>query len=449
MKISEIVWDPSIYPRSKWNISTIDRYVDAMIAGDKFPALTIEKDTNRLLDGKHRMLAYEKAGIEEVPVEIVRVPDGLSVKYFAATLSSRHGDRLNNADVKILAESEFERDPTLDPKEWGSRLGLSKSTVYNYVSHILNRARASREEKAWRLSKLGWTQAEIGEKLSIDRSLISLSVKNSRFGKIHNDLGPNWNKHGVEDWANRTNTNLTTAWAAALEGSNDVERLERLEIKRQLYDVWNLLSCHDLMGNKYPGRIPGELIANILYYYTQPGDLVVDLMAGSGTTLDACLLLGRKGRGYDVNLHHNRIDIEKHNLNNGLPETVSKASLTFLDPPYYKKKEADYSAESVSSLDRSEYLSFFNMLAKNLYQKHKSNTYVAFLMSNYVDYENRKNSIWVDDYTSLFRDAGFMIDMQIQCPLSTQQYRGYQVNQKKEQKNLMIISREVVIFGKI
>jgi len=44
--------------------------------------------------------------------------------------------------------------------------------------------------------------------------------------------------------------------------------------------------------NKYPGVTPALIIYNMIWRYTDPGDLVVDPMAGSGTT-------------YDVNSVHN------------------------------------------------------------------------------------------------------------------------------------------------
>jgi len=54
-----------------------------------------------------------------------------------------------------------------------------------------------------RLSRLGWTQVEIGERLGVDRSLVSLDVKNCHLAKIHTDLGPDWNEKGLEEWAQR------------------------------------------------------------------------------------------------------------------------------------------------------------------------------------------------------------------------------------------------------
>ena len=49
---------------------------------------------------------------------------------------------------------------------------------------------------------LGWTQEEIAERLGVERSSVSLDVKNSEIGKIHASLGKHWNDKGVAEWAN-------------------------------------------------------------------------------------------------------------------------------------------------------------------------------------------------------------------------------------------------------
>ena len=41
------------------------------------------------------------------------VPAGMTARYFAASLSAQHGDRLSNADIKTIAEEEFENNPKL------------------------------------------------------------------------------------------------------------------------------------------------------------------------------------------------------------------------------------------------------------------------------------------------------------------------------------------------
>ncbi len=455
VSLEAIKWDPSVYPRSKWKTATIERYVDALEAGDEFPPLVLEEGTNRLLDGKHRLEAYKKAGITEASVEWHVVPEGMTPKRYAATLSARHGDRMSNADLKALAVEECEADPkAFDVKVFARQMGVSERTVYDWVGHILSREREERRAKVLRLSMLGWTQEEVAALLGVARTTVTGDVKNCETAK--SDIKRLDGEHiGRHEIARRFNLPPVLVEAITLEGLGDAERMKRLGIKIQPYDVWQFPACHDLMGDNHPGRIPGELVCHVLYFFTKPGDLVVDPMAGSGTTLDACLLMGRKCRGYDIDHRHNRIDIEHHDLSQGWPETVKKASLIFWDPPYFDKMdrstigEDGYIDGSISGLSPEEYLAWFGERFRELYEATKSGTKLAFLMSDW-DPENAKAhadhaGIFLWDYADLLRKSGWRLTRQIQVPLSTQQVHPDIVNKFREARRLARLGRYLVV----
>ncbi|MDP3105116.1 MAG: DNA methyltransferase [Candidatus Methanoperedens sp.] len=66
------------------------------------------------------------------------------------------------------------------------------------------------------------------------------------------------------------------------------------------------------VGN-YRGNWSPYIPRNLILRYTAPGDLVLDQMAGSGTTLVECKLLGRRAVGVDINpdavmVERNRLD---------------------------------------------------------------------------------------------------------------------------------------------
>ncbi len=446
--ISSIVWEPRIYPRSKWNTSTIERYADAMKSGDQFPAMVLEEETNRLLDGKHRLEAYKLVGITEAPVEWKTVPEDIPIKLFAASLSARHGDRLNNEDTKTVVREcwNLMNEEKAPGKVVAKLLGRSEGTVSSYVSDLVAKHREDRRAKALRLSMLGWTQEEIGERLECSQHTIS------------DDLSRNFDTelfasgHTPEEIALRLGLPIQAVLAIQFEKLSDQERLSKLNIKLQPFDVWYFQGCHDLMGDTYPGRIPGGLACHILYFMTNPGDLVIDPMVGSGTMLDACLLMGRKARGYDINDLQKRVDIEKHNLSTGWPETVRKADLVFWDPPYFNKKDADYIEGSISALNPDDYLGWLSNSFKRLFDMVNKETVFTFLMSDW-DPENAKEysehaGIFQWDYVRVLQAAGWTVKKQIQIPLSTQQVHPDIVNKFRESKRLSRLGRYLLVCKK-
>lgn len=445
LALAAVEWDPKIYPRARWSTATVERYAEAIGAGDQFPPLVLERGTNRLLDGKHRLEAYKRAEVAEVAVEWHVVPEGMSPKRYAATLSARHGDRMSNADLKALAIEEAEADPKgFDLKAFVKDMGIGQATVYDWVGHILSREREERQAKALRLSMLGWTQQEIAELLDVARTTITADVRNSESVKadIRRLASERVERHEI---ARRFNLAPALVEAVTLGGLDDETRMKKLGIKIQPYDVWQFAGCHDLMGDSHPGRIPGELATHVLYFYTKPGDLVVDPMAGSGTMLDACLLMGRKARGYDIDLRHERIDVEQHDLSAGWPDSVARAKLVFWDPPYFAKMDSAYADGSVSRLDPGGYLQFFAKQFTRLHGAARPGTTLAFLMS---DYDDDDGGIFLWDYADLLRDAGWALARQIQCPLPTQQVHPDIVGKFRQSRRLARLGRYLLIAGK-
>jgi hypothetical protein len=89
-------------------------------------------------------------------------------------------------------------------------------------------------------------------------------------------------------------------WALALEGKDDCKRFKELGWGLRTWDQWEFNACDKRFGDDWPGRIPAQLIAHILFYFSRPGDLVLDPMAGGGVTPDTCLALDRRCWAFDM-----------------------------------------------------------------------------------------------------------------------------------------------------
>lgn len=53
--------------------------------------------------------------------------------------------------------------------------------------------------------------------------------------------------------------------------------------------------------NYHQAAFPEDLVHVMMYYYTNPGDTILDPFVGSGTTLKVANAMGRKGIGFEIN----------------------------------------------------------------------------------------------------------------------------------------------------
>jgi DNA modification methylase len=480
VKFGEVVIDTSIYPREKWNTNTIKMYADALKGGAKFPPIILEEGTNRLIDGLHRLRAHqqylqeyqeyqaqltlegiERDGWEPAPdvieVEYCTIPEGIPPKLYAASFSTRHGDKIPTAERKAIAREIFEENPDFTLELISQYLDVSKSSAGDYVSDIRARRREQQKMIAYRLHRLGWTQQEVAEAIGISQPTYSEQFL-SEFPGLENPI-KKLLTDGIPhlDIAERFNMPLILVWAIDLQGRTDAQRMERLGIKVQPYDVWNFSKCGDLFGFQHPGRIPGELIAHILYFFTEPGAKVIDPMAGGGTTLDVCLAFGRECYAYDIDQRHNRPDIIQHDLTRPnedkqyWPERIKKADLIFWDPPYFEKMDkkmigdTGYIEGSISALDREGFLSFFSDRLSEAKALVKKGTKLAFLMSDWDDETGERDGIFLWDYANVIQSSGWKLIRHIQAPLSTQQVHPDIVNKFRKSRRLARLERYLLV----
>ena len=404
----------------------------------------------------------------------------------ATLLNIEHGDRLSMNNKEILAkgltdiylvnyeeqkgggEKEQQNGSELDEMIDGSLshsefvmqlseyLSVSKSTIYDWVGGEFKTIENKRDILIYKLHMLDWTQQEIADavvhagyekeysqmavgkrlKLFPDLEKVLKLLFQDGKGKSISEI--------VEDIEKTHAIDETLAWAIIVQGKSDQERFELLDFEPKVYNVWNYSECDKRMGQEYPGQIPGQIVLNALYYHTKQGDLVVDLMAGGGVTNDACLLMGRKCHSYDINPLENRKDIIQHDYLDGLPDRAKKADLIFLDPPYYKKKEVEYGSESISALNREDYLNAIGKLAE-VCEGHK----VALIMGMYYDYENPRDSIFMAEYVKIFEKHGFRQVDRISINLPPPEGGQHAVNSAKKEHRMEILARDLLIFGGI
>ena len=183
------------------------------------------------------------------------------------------------------------------------------------------------------------------------------------------------------------------------------------------YDVWPFK--HDrAFGIPHPGSVPPAIIAHALYYYTSPGALVVDPMAGGGTTLDVCESMGRRCLAYD--LHPVRPDVLPHDVKEGFPPEASECELVFCDPPYHTMLAGRYASDGVANAPLSAWVEFLNQLARDAFAVLRPGGHLALLLANQTEKDLPAGHGYLDHafygYIALAA-AGFLPERRISCPM--------------------------------
>ena len=163
------------------------------------------------------------------------------------------------------------------------------------------------------------------------------------------------------------------------------KKIKKPELKLQTTTLWEYPSSQYGGGTQgdqnYTGATPSYVIWNLLQRYTCPGDVVLDPMCGSGTTIDVCKDLGRQPCCFDLVPY--RDDISQSDARN-LPLKSSTIDFIFVDPPY--ADHIDYSDHKrcigkTSALDGSYYKEM-NIVIKELVRVLKKNKYMALYVSD-------------------------------------------------------------------
>lgn len=476
--IDVITLDESIYPRSNKSPQKVEEYAEKLVAGVKFPPIEVQKivesdeESTVLIDGYHRWQAHKLLVAQPDLLEGAKTDYSvISALYWKSPVLekatwindlriravelNKHGMPTTRQDLERQAVKIATDDPKHEKssEEIAKAWDLSDRTVRGWIQHIRAGQRARRDRDIYRLSMLGWTQEEIAGTTGINRQRVAQIASNGEIAKIGASI-EDWKSKGktIAEAAEKLEIDATLAWAIYLKDKDDNFRLEKInealkgiDVTPRPFDVWNFAQCMPIAGDEsYAGRIPGQILLNLLWFFTKQGDLVIDPMAGGGTTVDACLLLNRKCYGYDIT--PSRKDISEHDITSS-EINMRKADLVFLDPPYFKKKAKEYKLPK-KYLTKEGFMGFANSWVDFCQAVAKPGSIVALLISDFVDYTNPEQSIFSDEYAALFESNGFERLYKISCDLSTEQYKGHDVADAREAKKLLIRGRELYILRK-
>jgi ParB family transcriptional regulator, chromosome partitioning protein len=229
----------------------------------------------------------------------------------------------------------------------------------------------------------------------------------------------------------------------------DLRRRDRFsaDFRPTPYDVWSFRHDH-AFGIPHPGAIPPAIVAHALHYYTLPGALVVDPMAGGGTTLDVCQSMGRCCLAYDI--HPTRPDVRPHDVRLGFPPEAASCDLIFCDPPYHNMLARQYTRDGISSAPLSEWVLFLHNFARHAFETLRLGGYLALLLAAQTEKDLPRGFGYLDHafwgYAATLR-AGFLPERRISCPMNGA-YLPQHIRQARRDGHLLGQVRDLLVMRK-
>jgi transposase len=398
----------NLYPRLKPIDDVIERYRDAL---DNLPPIVVARG-GVLVDGYHRWQAYRREGADVIDVE--DLGDLLDDEIFNESIrrNSEHGQQLSAADKRALAARLWNTHAHLAPAERNKQiqalLAVSQRTVEAWTKDARQSERETQRAKAWDLWLDCWSERAIAKELGVTQPTAAEWVKGMR---------------------------------TSAESFHPPE-------SRQHFDIWQFPTAdQDAGAQSYFGALPPQVVENLLWFFTEPGDIVVDLFAGSGTTIDVAKAMGRRVWASDIRGDHYSPHLPIHAWDASAgwpPDAPKKAALVLLDPPYWKQAAGRYSTED-SELAELSLDAFYAAWRGIVGEVMEHAERIAYIISPTQD----DDGTVIDHATDMldpFVVGGWQVERRVIVPYSTQQATGQQVTWARENRRMLKLYRDLVVL---
>jgi hypothetical protein len=383
---------------------------------DKLPPIVVARGAI-LVDGYHRWQAHLREGAGFIDVEDLGDLSDDEIFWEAVRRNATPGKQLTLKDKRRIAEQRYPKmDPASATRELADRLSVDERSVQRWTKDARSAQVQERQAKAWDLWLDCLTEQEIAERVDTPK------------GTVHTWLV---GKRQVSE-------------SNQAPGATDEKPWGNI----QHFDVWSFQTADSGAGQQsYFGALPPQVVENLLWFYTEPGETVVDLFAGSGTTIDVAKAMGRRVWASDIRGNHYSPHLPIHTLDatEGWPtDAPVKPDLVLLDPPYWQQAVGRYSVEpnEMAEMRLVEFMDAWRGVAKAAMQQAKRIAYI-------VSPTQQEDGTVVDhatDMLGVFIDEGWSVERRIIVTYQTQQATGQQVTWARENKRLLKLYRDLVVL---
>lgn len=417
LKVSEVVYREDLYPRFEPDPATIQQYADSI---EVLPAIEINQH-NELIDGYHRWTAHKKQKAETIKAIVTQTKSDNEFLRLAIERNAKHGLQLNNAEKKNLALRLY-TSRKKEKDEFAKLFSVDIRTIERWTSRRDKDLKEQRNKQIFEWWLAGETYEEIASEMGLDDKTPRNVVNDAKSGK--NDICQKFlvfSNYQDPDWS------------------------------PPLYNVWKQQNKSNKVN--HPGNSEASFLDNLLYMYTNPFDIVVDPFGGGGSTIDVCKKRLRRYWVSDRLPIVERNDIREADILDGPPslhKRWSDVALLYLDPPYWKQAEGKYSEDSqdLANMRLEEFYEVLTLFTLDCSKKMTVGAHIALLMQPTQWKAENKEAIdhVFDLMAKISATDNLKYKMRISCPYESQQCNAQQVQWAKENKQVLVINRELIIW---
>jgi len=414
--LADVVFRDDLYPRIKPDTTTIQRYAEDITV---LPPIELNQHME-LIDGYHRWTAHRKVEAETINATITRTTNEAEFLKLAIERNSAHGLQLSSADKKREAVRMYAAGTGESKEEISRVLSVSVKTVTRYLSDVDKQLREERNRIIREMWLACYTQDEIAEATDTPRRTVADQINS--FGE--------------------TGQLSKSARTLAQFGDEDYTP--------PLYNVWTFARKTNAVSHF--GNSEQQIVDNLLYLYTEPFDIVVDPFAGGGATIDVCK---RRMRRYYVSDRKPVVERENEirllDLTDDLPpldNRWSDVSLTYLDPPYWRQAEGQYSDDptDLANMPLEAFTETLIGIVNGIAEKQSRGVVALLIQPTQWKSDDKQFTDHVMHLVNGINTERLTLENRVSCPYSTEQYNAQQVNYAKESRKLLVITRELIIW---
>ncbi len=422
-RVDEIKFREDLYPRITKDPALIQKYKKELSV---LPPLKVNQK-NELIDGYNRLCAHIAAEQETVAVTVIETKDDRDLFLRAIRANAKWGKQLSEKDKKRNAISLFRKEWMTKQSDLCKELSVPASTMSRWLKEVEDTVELDRLQ----LILERWLSCRTEQEIATEIAGIERFSKLTRqqVGNLIEDttISPKWEKLAkVLDFALHEDD---SSWAP------------------QIYSLWNFGRLTNAVRTF--GSIPQEILDNLLYYYTKPFDVVFDPFGGGGMTIDVCRKRLRRYYISDLSPMKERDEeIRQHDITTGLPKFPTVPDLVFLDPPYWRQAKHEYSKKKtdLGNVALDAFLGYVGNIAKQAkakWSRTKKPGTLALIIGPFKD-----NGTYLDlPFLCYERIKKYLDPLQrIAVPYSTEIHGGAYVKKAKEDREILYLVRDLMIF---